>query len=148
MTDAYNLHEKSRLDLYPKLFGHPGEVVDDPDLSTHEKRALLASWASDANAVPHVPSPRQLPDGSIVRVDEILRALKALDRGADAAPGQATPLWQRPFGRRRGLALRPWARYGRKPDDDDDPPPCPACAAIPPKRGGGAAFAFPETAAA
>jgi hypothetical protein len=35
--------------LHPALaFSHPSEVVTDPDLTLNEKRAILASWASDA----------------------------------------------------------------------------------------------------
>jgi hypothetical protein len=35
--------------LHPAgAFGHPQEVVSDPDLTVNEKRAILASWASDA----------------------------------------------------------------------------------------------------
>jgi hypothetical protein len=38
--------------LHPaQAFQHPREVVNDPDLSLNEKRAILASWASDACAV-------------------------------------------------------------------------------------------------
>ena len=34
--------------LHPaQAFGHPSEVVNDPDLTTHEKRAILSSWVSD-----------------------------------------------------------------------------------------------------
>lgn len=46
--DAFDLHEL----LHPaQAFGHPCEVVNDPDLTLNEKRAILASWASDACAV-------------------------------------------------------------------------------------------------
>jgi hypothetical protein len=38
--------------LHPEqASGHPSEVVHDPDLTLNEKRAILASWASDACAV-------------------------------------------------------------------------------------------------
>ena len=34
--------------LHPaRAFAHPCDVVNDPDLSLNEKRAILASWASD-----------------------------------------------------------------------------------------------------
>ncbi|MEJ2377846.1 MAG: hypothetical protein P8Y71_21465 [Pseudolabrys sp.] len=34
--------------LHPaQAFGHPSKVVNDPDLTLNEKRAILASWASD-----------------------------------------------------------------------------------------------------
>jgi hypothetical protein len=32
--------------LHPeRAFGHPSEVIKDPDLTINEKRAILASWA-------------------------------------------------------------------------------------------------------
>ena len=34
--------------LHPgTVFNHPRDVVDDPNLSLSEKRAILASWASE-----------------------------------------------------------------------------------------------------
>ena len=46
----------SELDLDDSLrpadaFTHPQDVVCDPDLTVNEKRAILASWASDASAI-------------------------------------------------------------------------------------------------
>ena len=52
---------------------HPEDVVGHPGLSVAEKRAMLASWASDTRAIPGIPLLRQLDDGSIVIVDDILR---------------------------------------------------------------------------
>jgi hypothetical protein len=149
MTDFHSLNDLSRnvkADLWPTMFGHPDDVLNDATLTTNEKRALLASWASDANAVPHVPAARQLPCGSIVKVDDILRALKALDAPCPAAPTRTTPPrpWQLLFTRRRGTDARKWVRNRQGPDDDDDPPPCPAYAVVKPKGGGGATFADPE----
>lgn len=38
--------------LHPaQAFSHPTDVVNDPDLTLNEKRAILASWASDACAI-------------------------------------------------------------------------------------------------
>ena len=38
--------------LHPaQAFEHPSNVVNDPDLTLNEKRAILASWASDACAI-------------------------------------------------------------------------------------------------
>jgi hypothetical protein len=38
--------------LHPaQAFEHPSDVVNDPDLTLNEKRAILASWASDACAM-------------------------------------------------------------------------------------------------
>ena len=141
--DTYRQYEHP--DLAPDVFGQPDDVLNSPRLTPQEKRAVLASWASDMHAVPHVPSLRQLPDGSIIKVDDILRALKALDERVDlgSAGGSCVPLWQRSFKRRRTWDLRKFSRYGRRPDDDDEPPPCPAIAATRPKSGGGAAFAVP-----
>lgn len=41
-------------------FNHPREVLKDPDLSQADKRAVLASWASDASAVQDRPQLRWL----------------------------------------------------------------------------------------
>jgi hypothetical protein len=134
----------------PDRSGHPDDIVDDPRLTVQEKRAVLASWASDANAVPHLPALRQLPDGSIIKVDAIMRALKVLDGLTDPRPvsGGRGLLWKKPFNRRRSWEWRTWSRNRRGPDNDDDPPPCPAYAARPPRSGGGAAHAVAEPALA
>jgi hypothetical protein len=77
------------------VFEHPRDVLNDPDLSTQEKRAILSSWASDACAVEEMPSFRQ-PPGSKRRVsfDEIVDALRSLD---DDDPDRPRP---------GGLAMR------------------------------------------
>src|SRR4051794_23355882 len=62
-----------------QTFTHPGEVVNDQELSLSDKRSLLASWASDARAVENSPGLRQLSSGAVVRVDDIMAALKSLD---------------------------------------------------------------------
>jgi hypothetical protein len=67
--------------LHPgSVFDHPKDVVGDPNLSLGEKRAILASWASDAAAVASCPALRA-PEGlrQPVTIDEILEALYALD---------------------------------------------------------------------
>jgi len=69
-TSPHTVRKADRHSALP-LFGHPDDLVSDTRLTTEEKRVLLASWASDANALPYVPSLRQLPDGSIIKVDEI-----------------------------------------------------------------------------
>jgi hypothetical protein len=53
-----------------ECLGHPSEVVNDADLTLNEKRAILASWASDACAVEAAPDLRARPQGSTVRFDE------------------------------------------------------------------------------
>src|SRR3954471_16042845 len=70
--------------LHPaNAFGHPSEVVNDPDLTVNEKRAILASWASDACAIEAAPDLRVGPRGSPVRFDDIMDALRTLDRQAN-----------------------------------------------------------------
>ena len=65
-----------------EAFTHPQEVVCDPDLTVNEKRAILASWASDACAVEAQPGLRRNPAGRTVTFDEIMDALKELDEEA------------------------------------------------------------------
>lgn len=68
--------------LHPgSAYSRPDDVVRDPDLTTYEKRAILASWASDARAVESAPALRIGPQGQPpVTVDEVMEALRALDR--------------------------------------------------------------------
>jgi hypothetical protein len=82
-----------------RAFGHPSDVVNDRDLTLNEKRAILASWASDACAVEAAPTLRSNPRGNPVRFEDIMEALRTLDR-------QANGRRYRPFPRRRGLLRR------------------------------------------
>lgn len=68
--------------LHPeRVFSGPRDVVDDGNLTLDEKRAILASWASDACAVEAAPALRRAASAArIVTVDEILEALCRLDR--------------------------------------------------------------------
>jgi hypothetical protein len=71
--------------LHPaRAFGHPSEVVHNPDLTLNEKRAILASWASDACAVEAAPDLRVASSGRVVQWDDIMEALRTLDREADS----------------------------------------------------------------
>ena len=84
-----NDRQKANFDLdqllHPaRAFGHPTEVVNDPDLTLNEKRAILASWASDACAVEAASDLRVTTSGRIVQWDDIMDALRALDREADS----------------------------------------------------------------
>jgi hypothetical protein len=90
--------------LHPaQAFEHPRDVVDDPDLTVNEKRAILASWASDACAVEAVPTLRRPPGSQrVVAVDEILDALRALDKVARADTPQAA--WARRQVRREAFS--------------------------------------------
>lgn len=62
------------------------DVVRDPDMTVQEKRAILASWASDACAVEPAPDLRRPPLAPTVRFDDIMDALKALDGDAAGKP--------------------------------------------------------------
>src|SRR3954468_16859855 len=71
--------------LHPaQAFSHPADVVNDPDLTLNEKRAILASWASDACAIESVPALRRAPTkgGRPVAFDDVMDALRALDARA------------------------------------------------------------------
>jgi len=73
--------------LHPAgAFRNPMEVVNDPDMTVQEKRAILASWASDACAVEAAPDLRQPPAAPTVRFDDIMDALKRLDGAAADTP--------------------------------------------------------------
>jgi hypothetical protein len=70
--------------LHPaRAFAHPSDVVQDSDLTLAEKRAILSSWASDSCAVEAVPALRQKPGTPAVRFDDVMDALRALDRQAN-----------------------------------------------------------------
>src|SRR5437588_384667 len=60
-------------------YQHPAQVVADTDLTLNEKRAVLASWASDACAVEASPELRQPTDGPPILYDTIMEALRKLD---------------------------------------------------------------------
>lgn len=110
------------------VFAHPREVLDHPTLTDGQKRAILASWASDANAMVDAPDLRCLSGRKAhpVSLDAVLQALKQLDE--EAAPIQAQSIrgGARQERRRPRLSLlRRYVRRNRR-DDDDDPPPCPA----------------------
>jgi hypothetical protein len=91
--------------LHPgTVFDHPRDVLAHPSLSVSEKRAILASWASDASAI--ACSPRR---GHRPAIDEILEALCELDGGPRNPPGgkpnrlcSRPGPWQRSRKRRHG----------------------------------------------
>ncbi len=114
------------------VYTHPDDIVSDPELTMAEKKAILASWISDARAVENAPALRQLDSGAVVEVDAIMRALASLDEPS-AAPKQP-PRW-RPLPRHERSRISRWLRRAGRPnspnDNDDDPPPAPAGIAIP-----------------
>src|SRR6202021_1475729 len=75
--------------LHPgSIFDHPRDVVAHPSLSMSEKRATLASWASDAPAIASCPALRAPASlKAPVTIDEILEALCELDGGPRNPPG-------------------------------------------------------------
>ena len=58
-------------------FGHPMDVVEDCDLTSYEKRAILSSWLANVCAVKSDPSTVL----STTSFDDILDALRALEAG-------------------------------------------------------------------
>ena len=104
---------------------HPDEIVNRTGMGVDEKRAILAAWASDAHAVEGAPASRQLDSGAVVPVDDILAALRRLDRlsSRSCPPAAGPPSVPRDHARRR---LKPWMVRFRRRDDDDPPPGAPA----------------------
>ncbi len=92
--------------LHPsRAFAQPSDVVADGDLTLNEKRAILASWASDACAAEANPELRTTAGGA-ASWDDIMDALKALDlQAARSEPTRSDPqfFWRA----RRGLRLGP-----------------------------------------
>lgn len=67
--------------LHPAdAFAHPMDVVDDCDLTSYEKRAILSSWAADACAVRDPSRP-----ATAVRFDDILDALHLVESEPEPA---------------------------------------------------------------
>jgi hypothetical protein len=84
------------------VFDRPRDVLNDPDLSREEKRAILSSWASDACAVESMPGLRQPPGAKApVTFDEIVDALRALDDDEPPRPPGGKPMRLKPPWRRR-----------------------------------------------
>jgi hypothetical protein len=70
--------------LHPAdAFIHPMDVVEDCDLTTYEKRAVLSSWAADACGMQGVSKQNWSSHGSPVSFDDILDALRALDNESE-----------------------------------------------------------------
>lgn len=132
MTERQNVQASSEL-LDPTYFtwavlgyGHPDDVLADAELTSDEKRMILASWLSDRRAVENEPGLRQIDSGAVVAVDEIMDALRRLDGNFKQPNFSGLPK----FARRRPRLRSQFYRSSR-PDDDDDPPPCAASAKPP-----------------
>jgi hypothetical protein len=130
MTRSSSFFQSTRSSAAPygaAIYTHPSDVMTDPKLTTAEKRAVLASWISDARAVENAPSLRRLDSGAVVEVDAILQALVLLSELAPDRREDGKRL--DPSGGRRGVISRGLRRVGPSPggnDNDDDPPPAPA----------------------
>lgn len=96
------LATSATIDGRAAVLSDPAQVLAHPALTAEDRRAILASWASDANAIADAPALRRLDSGAVVRLADILLALRKIDQ-----------------------------RAGNDDNDDDDPPPVPAAAAIP-----------------
>jgi hypothetical protein len=110
------------------IYTQPSDVTGDPKLTTAEKKAVLASWISDARAVENAPSLRRLDSGAVVEVDAILHALVLLDEQTpDCREKTASRC---PVRNEKRSVISRWMKRvnpSRNPDDnDDDPPPAPA----------------------
>jgi len=109
------------------IYVHPEDVAGDPELTLADKRAILASWISDARAVENAPALRRLDSGAVVEADAIRQALWSLDEPSADPGSRRRPA---PFpGRRLRVASKWLRRIGLPPrsnDNDDDPPPAPA----------------------
>ena len=113
------LAASSELDLDTLLhpasaFAHPMDVVRDADLTLNEKRAILASWASDACAVEAAPDLRGNASGSAA--DDIMDALRILDREADRY-GKPLPHYKRVLARKSAGPLGPADLRSRNRND-------------------------------
>jgi hypothetical protein len=104
--------------LHPaSAFAHPMDVVRDPDLTLNEKRAILASWASDACALEAAPDLRLGSSGSVVSWDEIMDALRTLDKDS----GKPLPHYKRVLAKKEAGLLRPRRSRWRNRNDQGAP---------------------------
>ena len=66
---------------------HPFDIVRHPTFEPEVKRNILARWASDRFAVTDQPGLRRAPGAAkAVPVDDVLAALRSLDRGDPSPP--------------------------------------------------------------
>jgi hypothetical protein len=98
--------------LHPAaVFNRPRDVLNDPDLTRQEMRAILSSWASDACAVEDAPALRHPPGAATpVTFDEVVEALRSLDDDPPPRPG-GVPMrirrgWRRGDAEGSGTSLR------------------------------------------
>jgi hypothetical protein len=138
MRQDFGFIRKSHSESRPgraAIYLHPEDVTSDSNLTFAEKRAILASWVSDARAVENAPALRRLDSGAVVEVDAILRALDSLDELAAESRGEReqTSLLTRQL-RAMSRSFKRMSSRSRPGDDDDDPPPAPAGLGVPYRR--------------
>jgi hypothetical protein len=135
MNQSFSLFQSTRSSATTygaAIHTQPSDVTGNPKLTTAEKRAILASWISDARAVENAPSLRRLDSGAVVEVDAILQALVLLDQQAPDRRENGKPTHL--SGRSRKVLSRWMQRISSSKgsnDNDDDPPPAPAGLGIP-----------------
>jgi hypothetical protein len=101
--------------LHPsKAFSHPLDIVRDPDMTVAEKRAVLASWASDACAIESNPALRAATTGNVVSYDDIIDALQSLD--VERSSETLAYTFKR---RQRGRRWTKWKRRGGQSNNGD-----------------------------
>jgi hypothetical protein len=135
MKQSFSLFQSTRSSAAPygaAIYTHPSDLTSNPKLTTAEKRAILASWISNACAVENAPSLRQLDSGAVVEVDAILQALVLLDQQVPDRRESGNRLHL--SGQSRNVLSRWMNRIiplKGSNDNDDDPPPAPAGLGIP-----------------
>ena len=107
--------------LHPaNAFAHPMDVVRDKDLTLNEKRAILASWASDACAIEAAPDLRVNRSRSVVRWDDIMDALRTLDKETENY-AKPLPHYKRVLARKDAGILGMRRPRGRNRNDQGAP---------------------------
>ena len=107
--------------LHPaNAFAHPMDVVRDEDLTLNEKRAILASWASDACAIEAAPDLRVNRSRSVVRWDDIMDALRTLDKETENY-AKPLPHYKRVLARKDAGLLGMRRHRGRNRNDQGAP---------------------------
>jgi hypothetical protein len=89
----------------------PDQVLRAPALSLSEKRAILASWASDAYAVESKPWLRQIPGRTEpIALAKILEALRRLDDEPEPPPKGGMAIRLSDLRRPRPVTADAWQR--------------------------------------
>ncbi|WP_081440989.1 hypothetical protein [Ancylobacter novellus] len=70
------------IEEFAAALSDPAQVLAHAGLAPEDQRAILASWASDARAIPGAPALRRLESGAVVRLADILLALRDIDQRA------------------------------------------------------------------